>query len=120
MSVLVTMRVKVHDFEGTRRVAELLVKSAKQAGCMSSKIYRSDKDPNDVLWLMEWESHEACNQRGDEAGDDINASLIRLANGKIWYGTSPTPLRSNSALENRQFDTHGQPRPDIYDIYLEY
>ena len=72
MSVLVTMRVKVNDFEGTKKAAELFVKKAKNAGCRSAKVYRSEKDPNDVLWLMEWDSHEAFNKSGDESGDEFN------------------------------------------------
>jgi len=73
MSVLITMRVKVHDFEGTRKAAEMFAKNAGKAGCHWGKVYRSEKDPNDILWLMEWESHEAFNQSGDEIGDDFNA-----------------------------------------------
>ena len=72
MSVLITMRVKVHNFEGTKKAADLFVKNAKKAGCHSAKVYRSEKDPNDVLWLMEWESHEAFNKSGDETGDEFN------------------------------------------------
>ena len=73
MSVLITMRVKVHDFEGTKKAAAMFTKTAKQAGCHWAKVYRSEKDPNDVLWLMEWDSHEAFNKSGDESGDEFNA-----------------------------------------------
>jgi hypothetical protein len=72
MSVLITMRVKVHDFAGTRKAAELFAKTAKKAGCHWAKVYRSEKDPNDVLWLMEWESHEAFNRSGDDSGEEFN------------------------------------------------
>jgi quinol monooxygenase YgiN len=51
MSVLITMRVKVHDFEGTKKAAQMFVKSAKKAGCRWAKVYRPEKDPNDVLWF---------------------------------------------------------------------
>ncbi len=51
MSVLITMRVKVHDFEGTRKAARMFVKSAAKAGCHWAKVYRSERDPNEVLWL---------------------------------------------------------------------
>ena len=78
MAVLITMRVKVHDFEGTRKAAVMFAKSAKEAGCHWAKVYRSEQDPNDVLWLMEWESHEAFNKSGDEIGDAFN-SLVNPA-----------------------------------------
>jgi quinol monooxygenase YgiN len=72
MSVLVTMRVKVHDFEGTKKAAILFAAKAKGAGCRWAKVYRSEKDPNDVLWLMEWDSHRAFETSGDEVGDQFN------------------------------------------------
>ena len=87
MSVLITMRVKVHDFEGTKKAAVLFVKTAKKAGCHSAKVYRSEKDPNDVLWQMEWESHEAFNRSGDESGDEFN-SLVQPAGeweDVVWH-----------------------------------
>ena len=49
MSVLVTVRVKVHDFEETKKAAEMFSKDAKEAGCHSTRVYRSEKDPNQVL-----------------------------------------------------------------------
>lgn len=72
MSVLITMRVKVHDFEDTKKAAELFAGKAKAQGCHWAKVYRSEKDPNDVLWLMEWESHDAFNSSGDEGGEEFN------------------------------------------------
>jgi quinol monooxygenase YgiN len=87
MSVLITMRVKVHDFEGTKKAAEMFARSAKKAGCHWAKVYRSEKDPNDVLWLMEWESHEAFNRSGDESGEEFNA-LVNPAgewDDVVWH-----------------------------------
>ncbi len=72
MSVLVTMRVKVHDFEGTKQAAAKYAQAMKKAGCHWFKIYRAEKDPNNVLWLMEWESHSAFNAVGDETGEAVN------------------------------------------------
>ena len=87
MSVLITMRVVVTDFEGTKKAAEMFVKNAKKAGCHSARIYRSEKNPNDVLWLMEWESHEAFNKSGDESGEEFNA-LVKPAGeweDAVWH-----------------------------------
>ena len=87
MSVLITMRVKVHDFEGTKKAADLFVKNAKKAGCRSARVYRSEKDPNDVLWLMEWDSHDAFNKSGDETGEQFN-SLVDPAEeweDVVWH-----------------------------------
>ncbi len=72
MSVLVTMRVKVHDFEGTKQAAAKYAQAMQQAGCHWLKIYRAEKDLNDVLWLMEWESHAAFEAVGDETGEAVN------------------------------------------------
>ena len=87
MSVLITMRVKVHDFEGTKKAAEMFAKSAKKDGCLWAKVYRSEKDPNDVLWLMEWESHAAFEKSGEETGEQFN-ELVNPAgewDDVVWH-----------------------------------
>ncbi len=87
MSVLVTMRVKVNDFEGVRKAAAKYRDRMQAAGCHWSKIYRAEKDPNDVLFLMEWESHEAFNASGEDTGDDFNA-LVQPAgewDDVVWH-----------------------------------
>jgi len=87
LSVLITMRVKVNDFEGTKKAAELFVKQAKKAGCHLARVYRSEKDPNDVLWLMEWESHEAFNKSGDETGEEFNSLVTPAGEWEdvVWH-----------------------------------
>jgi quinol monooxygenase YgiN len=87
MSVLITMRAKVHDFEGTKKAAEMFAKTAGKAGCHWAKVYRSEKDPNDILWLMEWESHEAFNKSGDESGDEFNALVDPVGEWEdvVWH-----------------------------------
>jgi quinol monooxygenase YgiN len=72
MSVLVTMRVKVHDFEGVKAAMVKYKDALQRDGCHWAKIYRAEKDPLDVLFLMEWESHEAFNASGEDSGDDFN------------------------------------------------
>jgi quinol monooxygenase YgiN len=87
MSVLVTMRVKVNDFEGVKAAQAKYKDALKAAGCHWSKIYRAEKDPNDVLFLMEWDSHEAFNTFGDQTGEDFNA-LIQPAgdwDDVVWH-----------------------------------
>jgi hypothetical protein len=54
MSVLVTMRVKVHDFEGTER-------AVAQYG--------------DAMWLMEFDSHEAFEKSGGDFEEDFIALI---------------------------------------------
>jgi hypothetical protein len=75
MSVLVTMRVKVYGFEGTKLAAQKYVEKMKKAGCHWLRIYRSDSNPNTVLWLMEWESREAFESLGNAVEDDINSMV---------------------------------------------
>jgi quinol monooxygenase YgiN len=73
MSILVTMRVKVYDFAGTKRAATKYAQRMKKAGCKRLKIYRSAENPNFVLWLTEWEDREAFESLGSEVEEDINA-----------------------------------------------
>jgi len=87
MSVLVTMRVRVHNFEGTQAAAARYADAMKRAGCHWFKIYRAEKDPNDVLWLMEWDSHTAFNAAGDDTGEEVNA-LVQPAgewDDVVWH-----------------------------------
>ena len=86
MSVLVTMRVKVYDFSGTKRAAAKYAEKMKEAGCHWLRIYRSDTNPNFVLWLMEWESREAFESLGSIAEEDINALVNPVGNWEdvVW------------------------------------
>src|SRR5512135_584928 len=72
MSVLVTMRVRVNDFSGVKAAMAKYAARMKSTGCHWAKVYRAEKDPDDVLFLMEWESHDAFNASGDQDGDDFN------------------------------------------------
>ena len=87
MPVLVTMRVKVDDFSGVKAAMAKYAQAMKRSGCHWAKVYRAEKDPKDILFLMEWESHEAFNASGDESGDDFNA-LIQPASewdDVVWH-----------------------------------
>jgi quinol monooxygenase YgiN len=86
MSILITMRVKVRDFEGTKKAAEKYTQKLRKAGCLKLKIYRSDDEPNFVLWLMEWESRAAFEALGNDVGADINAMVTPTGawNDVIW------------------------------------
>lgn len=75
MSVLVTMRVKVHDFAGTKQAAGKYGEAMRKAGCHWYKVYQRDGDEKEVLWLMEFDSHEAFEKSGSEIGDEF-VSLI--------------------------------------------
>jgi quinol monooxygenase YgiN len=78
MSVLVTMRVKVYDFGGVKAAMAKYAQALKHSGCHWAKVYRAEKDSNEVLFLMEWESHAAFNASGEETGEDFN-NLVRPA-----------------------------------------
>ena len=44
MSVLVTMRVKVHDFEGTKQAVAKYGETMMKTGCHWYKVYQRDGD----------------------------------------------------------------------------
>ena len=51
------------------------------------KHQRSEKDSNDVLWLMERESHDAFSKSGDETGKEFN-KLVNPAverDDVVWH-----------------------------------
>lgn len=66
MTVLVSMRVKVRDFEGTKQAVAKYSPAMKKAGCHWFKVYQRDGDEKEVLWLMEFDSHEAFEKSGSE------------------------------------------------------
>ena len=78
MSVLVTMRVKVHDFKGTKQAVEKYGDAMLNAGCHGFKVYQRDGDAKEVLWLMEFDSHEAFEKSGSDFEEDF-VSLINPA-----------------------------------------
>lgn len=49
-----------------------LIEKARVAGLLSLKVYRSEADPNDVLFVSEWRSQEDLHKFGDENGDQFN------------------------------------------------
>jgi quinol monooxygenase YgiN len=71
MSVLVTMRVKVNDFEGTRKAIAKYGPIIKESGCLWYKVYQRDNNPKEVLWLLEFENHEAYEKTGAKFEDDF-------------------------------------------------
>jgi quinol monooxygenase YgiN len=95
MSVLVTMRVKVKNFEGVKAAMAKYADSMKAAGCHWAKVYRAEKDPNDVLFLMEWDSHEAFNASGEEGGDDFNALVQPVGewDDVVWHLSDAAEVR---------------------------
>ena len=78
MSVLATMRVKVHDFGGTQQAVAKYGSVMLNSGCRWYKVYQRDGDDKEVLWLMEFDSHEAFENMGKEFEDDF-VSLINPA-----------------------------------------
>jgi hypothetical protein len=75
MSVLVTMRVKVHDFAGTQQAVEKYGEAMKKSGCRWFKVYQRDGDDKEVLWLMEFDSHKAFEKSGSDFEEDFVALI---------------------------------------------
>ncbi len=59
--VLITRRVKVRNFNDVKATAVKFNDEMKRAGCFPSMVYRAESDLNDVLFLMDWTSHDAFN-----------------------------------------------------------
>jgi quinol monooxygenase YgiN len=104
------MCVKVDNFEGTRQAAEMFTKTAKEAGCHWVKVHRAEKDPSEVLWLMEWESHDAFDKSGDESGEKFNQLVNPAGDWKdvVWHLSDAASIEWCSPLV------------DFYDNYLVY
>lgn len=72
MSVLVSMRVKVADWNPFREATDWMVGLGKPAGMHWSKVYRQEGDPNHVLVLQEWDDHDSFHKASDEVGEEFN------------------------------------------------
>ncbi len=72
MTVLVTMQVTVDNWDQFRSACEWMAGLGKPVGMHSSRVLRRDGDPNQVLLLQEWDSHEDFNSFGEKIGDEFN------------------------------------------------
>ena len=84
--ILFTMRIKTADWDKLKRANDEvfggLIDEARQAGLISSKVYRSEANPNDVLFVSEWRSHDSLHDFGDKHGDRFNE--IAGVTGEDW------------------------------------
>ncbi len=70
-----------------KRPRRCSLKLRKKAGCHWANAYRSERDANDILWLMEWDSHDAFNNSGAETGTQFN-ELVKPAgewDDVVWH-----------------------------------
>ena len=72
------MRVKVHDFEGVTQFVEKYRNALQIAGCRRYKVYPRVGDEEEVLWLMEFDNHEAFHNSESYPGEGF-VSLINPA-----------------------------------------
>ncbi len=72
MSVLVSMRVKISDWESFRGANDWMIGLGKPAGLHWSKVYREESDAGHVLVLQEWDDHDSFHKSSDEIGDEFN------------------------------------------------
>jgi heme-degrading monooxygenase HmoA len=60
--ILFTMRIKTANWDNLKRANDelfgALIERAREAGLISSKVYRSEEDPSEVLFVSEWRSHD--------------------------------------------------------------
>ena len=84
--ILFTMRIKTADWDKLKQANDEvfggLIDEARQAGLISSKVYRSEANPNDVLFVSEWRSHDSLHDFGDKHGDRFNE--IAGVTGEDW------------------------------------
>lgn len=71
MAILVTMQVGPVDWTKFKAAIDA-GRSIPAPGRHSSRVYRQQHDPNVVLVVEEWDSHDAMHAYQDQAGDDFN------------------------------------------------
>ena len=74
--ILFTMRIQGARWENLKKANDevfgVLIDKAREFGLLSSKVYRSEADSDDVLFVSEWRSHEDLHKFGEEYGDRFN------------------------------------------------
>jgi heme-degrading monooxygenase HmoA len=71
MAVVVTMEVGPVDWSKFQAAMDWM-NSEPQTGLASNKVYRSEDDPNKLLVVQEWDSHDSFHAASDKYGDEFN------------------------------------------------
>jgi len=106
MSVLVTMRVKVNDFAGVKAAMAKYAAGMKGIGCHWAKVYRAEKDPNDILFLNSpgnvingyFQNVGATQRQGVELG--LNGLVLDTLNWYLSYGFVDATYQTTAVLSN--------------------
>ncbi len=86
MSVLITMQVGPVDWEKFEQ-ATAWVNGQPAPGMVSRKVYRAEDNPNMVLVIEEWDSHDAFHKATDLYGDEFNRRAGTAGNSwqdRVW------------------------------------
>ena len=71
-SVAVWMTVRPPDWDAFKDTVGWAIDRPKPEGLHSTQVYRNEKDPNLVLDLEEWDSHDIWMRFADEIGEEFN------------------------------------------------
>lgn len=71
MTVLVTMRGNVKDWDSFKGAIDWYAGLDKPAGLHWSRAYRREGDENYVLMIEEWDDHESFHKSSDALGDEF-------------------------------------------------
>ena len=71
MAVVVTMEVGPVEWSKFRSAMDWM-NGQQERGLHSTKVYRSEDNPNMLLVVQEWDSHDAFHTSSDRVGDEFN------------------------------------------------
>jgi hypothetical protein len=71
MAVVVTMEVGPVDWAKFQSAMQWMEGQPEQ-GLTSTKVYRSEADPAQLLIVQEWDSHDSFHTSSDKYGDEFN------------------------------------------------
>ncbi|MFQ6031095.1 MAG: antibiotic biosynthesis monooxygenase family protein [Dehalococcoidia bacterium] len=61
------VRHKVSDYSQWRPIYDQHGVARKAAGCQGTQVFRSSSDPNEVIALLDWDSHENARKFAESA-----------------------------------------------------
>ena len=72
MTVLVTLRGNVSDWNAMKAAIDWYASQPRPAGLHWSRTYRREGDDAYTLLIEEWDDHDSFHKSSDEVGDEFN------------------------------------------------
>jgi quinol monooxygenase YgiN len=98
MSVLVTLRGNVSDWNAMKEAIAWYASKPRPAGLHWSRTYRREGDDNYLLLIEEWDDHDSFHKSSDELGDEFTERAKQDWDGwvtEVWTPSGAPHVKSD-------------------------